>query len=218
MRVLIACEYSGRVREAFRAKGHDVISCDLLPSEDNSPNHIVGDVFDTLIRHGPFDLMVAHPPCTYLANSGARWLVSRSSINHDRWQLMLDGAKFFAKLYTANIPKIVLENPVMHRHARQAIEQYVEQYSHTSGFTLRSYTKFAQPWWFGDPAFKATGFTCKNVPHLTKPKTALVPPKKGTPEHKAWSVIHQAPPGPDRWKDRSRTFPGIARALAELYG
>lgn len=223
MRVLIACEYSGRTREAFRAKGHDVLSCDLLPAEDNSPFHVVGDVFDVMRSRGPFDLMIAHPPCTYLANSGVRWLRGRVSGEAElrksqlRWNDMIRAADFFARLYACSIPKIAIENPIMHGFGQRAIEAHVE---HQTGhkFHMRSYTKFAQPWWFGDPFFKATGFTLKNLQPLKKPANALVPPKPGTPEHKAWSAVHLASPGPDRWKERSRTFPGIAQAMAEAWG
>jgi hypothetical protein len=216
MRVLIACEYSGRTREAFRARGHDVISCDILPAEDNSPYHIVGDVFDVIRDHGPFDLMIAHPPCTYLANSGVRWLFDprdRTKFDKDRFAKMVAAAQFFADLYTCDIPKIAIENPIMHSHARLAIELNIG-----NGFDMRAYTQFVQPWWYGDRAFKATGFTLKNLNGLEKPPTALTPPAFGTPEHKEWSVIHNQSPGPNRWKERSRTFPGIAKAMAEAWG
>lgn len=210
MRVLVACEYSGRTREAFRARGHDVISCDLLPAEDNSPHHVVGDVFDVISNRGPFDLMIAHPPCTYLANSGVRWLHS----DKKRWRNLIEGAQFFADLLAAPISKVAVENPVMHGYGRDAI---MANLSKQHGMDLPT-THFVQPWWYGDPAFKATGFTLKGLPPLEKPANALVPPKRGTPEHKAWSVIHNASPGPNRWKERSRTFPGIAAAMAETWG
>lgn len=225
MRVLIACEYSGRMRRAFAARGHDVVSCDFLPSEDNSPDHVQGDVFE-LIKPGVWDLMIAHPPCTYLANSGVRWLREKSQrdtwrtfgptkcpvpVNEARWSSMLDAAEFFAFLLQAPIPKVAVENPVMHCFAREAIARRM-------GLDEMPPTHFVQPWWFGDPAFKATGFTLKGLAPLEKPATALVPPKKGTQEHKDWSVIHMASPGKDRWKERSRTFPGIAQAAAEAWG
>lgn len=229
MRVLIACEYSGRTREAFAARGHEVISCDLLPAEDNSPAHVVGDVFDVIRDHGPFDLMIAHPPCTYLANSGVRWLHYDQPCyaNHEstvlddvrkvrdeaRWANMLRGADFFAKLLAAPIPRVACENPVMHGAARMRISKFLRE-NHIAELP----THFVQPWWFGDRAFKATGFTLKGLRPLVKPADALVPPKPGTDEHKAWSFIHRASPGPDRWKDRSRTFPGIAAAMAEAWG
>lgn len=224
MRVLIACEYSGRTREAFRARGHDAISCDLLPAEDGSRYHEVGDVFD-IIKRADWDLMIAHPPCTYLANSGVRWLYTTETVRNGpdevevsvrdeaRWRDMRAAARFFGRLLAAPIPKIACENPVMHRHGRDAIAAYLRAQN-----IGELPTHFVQPWWFGDEAFKATGFTLKGLPPLVKPATALVPPKPGTPEHKAWSVIHMASPGPDRWKDRSRTFPGIAKAMAEAWG
>lgn len=222
MRCLIACEYSGRVREAMRARGHDVVSCDLLPSEDDSPHHIIGDVFDVVRNHDAFDLMIAHPPCTYLTNAGVRWLyrdpdrqiiLPATWVNGERWDNMLDGARFFAKLYALPIPKIAIENPVMHGHGRAAIEASL-------GHELPR-TQFIQPWWFGDKAFKATGFTLKGLdPLVEDPALTLraVRPKPGTPEHKEWSAVHRASPGPNRWKDRSRTFPGVADAIAKQWG
>jgi hypothetical protein len=217
MRVLIACEYSGRTRQAFAARGHHVISCDLLPAEDNSLDHVVGDVFDVIRDYGPFDLMIAHPPCTYLANSGVRWLRDDSvagGFNVQRYVQMIAAGQFFADLLMANIPRIAVENPIMHQHGRDVINANLSRYSNVAV----SGPHYVQPWWFGDEAFKATGFTLKGLQPLVKPADALVPPKPGTPEHKAWSVIHNASPGPNRWKDRSRTFPGIARAMAEQWG
>jgi len=215
VRVLVACEYSGRTRQAFADRGHDVISCDLLPAEDNSPDHVVGDVFDVIRDHGPFDLMIAHPPCTYLANSGVRWLHQGLTADRAaRWANMRAGAQFFADLFAAPIPKIAVENPVMHGYGRETIMANLSKHH---GMDLPK-THFVQPYWFGDPAFKATGFTLKGLQPLSKPPTALVPPKPGTDAHKAWSAIHRASPGPDRWKERSRTFPGIARAMAETWG
>lgn len=220
MRILIACEYSGRMREAFRARGHDVTSVDLLPAEDDSPHHWQGDVFEWLDKHGQgVDLMIAHPTCTYLANSGVHLLrkVKHTSFgdayvgfDDDRVAKMKEGAEFFAALFNQPIPKIAVENPVMHGYAKLAIE-------HRIGRPME--TKFVQPWWYGDKAFKATGFTLKNLPVLKKPATALVPPKPGTDEHKEWTkAIANLPRTADRWKIRSRTFPGIARACAEAWG
>lgn len=218
MRVLIACEYSGRVRTAFERRGHTAISIDLLPSEDNSPNHIQDDVLTYLRSHAhTFDLMIGHPPCTYLTNSGVCWLykdpdtlVNGVQMNMDRWQKMQDGADFFAALFNQPTPKIALENPIMHCHARHAIAARL-----ANGLPPASYI---QPWWFGEQAFKATGFTRKGLPPLPKPADALVPPKSGTPEHKAWSHLHYLPPSPDRWKIRSRTFPKVAEAMARYWG
>ena len=115
MRVLVACEYSGKVREAFRKLGHDAWSCDLLPADDNSPYHYQGDVFD-IIDQG-WDLMIAHPPCTYLTNAGVSWLYRKEG----RWDQMKDGAEFFRRLLDAPIPKIAVENPIMHKYAVEII-------------------------------------------------------------------------------------------------
>ena len=204
MNVVVACECSGRVREAFRAKGHTVWSCDLLPSEDNSPFHYVGDARD-LLSLGGWDLMIAHPPCTRLANSGVRWLQSPppGKTVEQMHEALLEGAAFYRTLRDAKVPRKAIENPIMHKYARALIEPGRRQ--------------IVQPWWFGDPAFKATGFELIGLPGL-RPTNRLTPPPKGSREHKQWSAIHRASPGPNRWKDRSRTFPGIAAAMADQWG
>lgn len=227
VKALVACEYSGRVREALRARGWDAISCDLLPSEDNSPHHIIGDVFDVIRDHGPFDLMIAHPPCTFLTNAGVRWLFedvdrivhdpttpgNMMVVNGARWDSMFEGAQFFARLLVeTNVKKVAIENPIMHRYARAAIEGII-------GRSMN--THYVQPWWFGDRAFKATGFTTVGLdPLVEDPALTLRAevPKPGTPEHKDWSKVHRASPGPNRWKERSRTFQGIADAIAKQWG
>ncbi len=196
MKVLIACEYSGRVREEFRKLGHDAWSCDLLESEDKSPYHIVGDCL-SLLGDG-WDLMIAHPPCTRLANSGVRWLHER-----DLWSELDDAVAFYLALRNAPIEKKCLENPVMHKYARERLGEVPRQ--------------VVQPWWFGDPTFKATGYELHGLPELV-PTDKLTPPAIGTEEHKAWSWIHRCPPGPERWKIRSRTPHGIARAMALQWG
>jgi hypothetical protein len=211
MRVLIACEYSGRVREAFRARGHDVTSCDFEPAEDNSPHHYQGDVFD-LLKTEQFDLMIAHPPCTFLTNAGARWLYQGGkkrvngshgiNVDQARYQAMQEAAGFFNELRQSGVPKIAIENPIMHYDAKQRCGQQDQT---------------VQPWWFGEEAFKATCLWLKDLPPLVA-TNKLTPPKPGTPEHKRWSAIHRASPGPDRWKIRSRTFTGIANAMAEQWG
>lgn len=223
MKILIACEYSGKMRRAFQAKGHDVISCDLLPADDGSPNHVQTNVLN-LVRDEHWDMMIAHPPCTFLSNSGVGWLRGKDhvdtevnwqdeplAVNGKRWTQMLQGAKFFADLLGAPIDKIAVENPVMHKYARGAISDFLRH--------PMPKMHFVQPWWFGHEAFKATGFALKNLPPLTKPATALTPPKPGTPEHKEWtSRIHGLPPSADRWKIRSTTFDGVAEAAAEAWG
>ena len=189
MRVLVACEYSGRVRDALRRRGIDAISCDLLPSEAPGP-HIQGDVRPLLRER--WDLVIAHPPCTYLANSGVRWRVERQE-----WEQVRDAAQFFLACLHANAPLVAVENPVMHSYGREAIG------GERPMFTV-------QPWQFGDPERKRTCFWTRNLPPL-KPIVTAMPEGVG-------ASCHRAAPGPDRWKERSRTFPGIADAIAAQWG
>ncbi len=205
MRVLIGCETSGEMRRAFTALGHDAKSVDLLPADDRSNRHIVGDVRDHL--HEGWDLLaVMHPPCTRLCNSGVRWLHTPppGRTPEEMWAELDEGAALFSACWNAPIPRVAVENPVMHKYARERIQNYQKP-------------QIVQPWWFGEQAFKATGFYLRGLPPL-QPTAKLVPPKPGTDEHKVWSAVHRAPPGPDRWKFRSKTFPGIARAAAEQWG
>ena len=197
MRVLVACEYSGRVRDAFRNLGHDAMSCDLLPSDNDLPGcHYQGDVFD-IINDG-WDLMIAHPPCTRLANSGVRWLRER-----DLWDDLVEAAKFYNKFQHCKIKMKCIENPVMHKYAKAMVGDIKRQ--------------VVQPWWFGEETFKATGYELTGLPDLVA-TNKLSPPKAGTDEHKKWSWIHRASPGPNRWKVRSTTPQGIADAMAEQWG
>lgn len=206
MKILVACEFSGAVRNAFDALGHDAWSCDLLPSADGSNRHIQGDVRD-ILDDGWDLLMVAHPPCTRLCNSGVRWLSKppNGKTLCQMWHELDEGAELFSLMWNADIPRIAVENPVMHKHAKARIRNF-EPAAQT-----------VQPWWFGHEAFKATGLYLKNLPSLV-PTNKLTPPKKGTEDHKRWSAIHRAPPGPDRWKFRSKTFQGIADAMADQWG
>lgn len=206
MRVLVGCETSGVVRRAFAARGHDVWSCDLLPSEDGSNRHIIGDVRDYLDEE--WDLLaVMHPPCTRLCNSGVRWLDAPppGKTREQMWRELDEAAALFAACLRA--PKIrrkAVENPIMHKHARKRIENLPKP-------------QIVQPWWFGEPFFKATGFYLQDLPPL-EATNRLTPPRPGTPDHKAWSAVHRAPPGPDRWRFRSRTFAGVAEAMADQWG
>ena len=204
-RVLVACEYSGIVRDAFLALDHDAWSCDLLASESGSNRHIQGDVLEIL--HDGWDLIiVAHPPCTRLCNSGVRWLHKppRGKTLEEMWRDLDKGAAFFSKLWNADIPHVAVENPVMHKHAKGLIENYQDP------------SQIVQPWWFGEPQFKATGLYLRNLPNLVE-TNLLTPPQKGTDEHKAWSRVHRMSPGADRAKERSRFFPGIAKAMADQW-
>lgn len=221
MRILVGCEFSGTVRRAFAEMGHDAWSNDLLPAEDGSNKHFVGDIRDYL--HLGWDLLfVAHPPCTRLCNSGVRWL-SKPPTNRQPgypveydvwdeaqrlawlWKELDEGAALFSACWNAPIDRIAVENPVMHHHAKQRIANFQQAAQHV------------QPWWFGEPAFKSTGLYLRNLPKLT-PTNRLTPPEKGTGEHRAWSRVHQMSPGPARWKERSRFFPGIAQAMASQWG
>jgi hypothetical protein len=193
MRVLVACEYSGRVRNAFRALGHDGRSCDLLEAED-APTawHWQDSLEHVIARDQNWDLLIAHPPCTYLCNSGVRWLHERP----DRWQLMREGAEFFRWILGLPIPRIAVENPVMHKYAREIVG---------SGHDFS-----VQPWQFGDPAKKRTCFWTRGLPPLT--------PTSDMTAADARADCHLASPGPERWKKRSRTHPGLAQAIADQWG
>jgi len=192
MRILIACEYSGRVREAFRKLGHDAWSCDLLPADDNSPYHITGDVLEQLDKG--WDMMIAHPPCTYLSNSGVSWLYKDES----RWGKMRDGAEFFKTLLSADIPLIAVENPIMHKYAVEIIGRRQDQ--------------VIQPWMFGHTERKATCLWLKGLPPLKETENVkeemLKLPKQ------VQQRLHYLPPSKDRWKIRSTTYQGIADAFA----
>tara|TARA_R110000803_G_scaffold170556_1_gene233537 strand:+ start:95 stop:670 length:576 start_codon:yes stop_codon:yes gene_type:complete len=187
MRVLVACEYSGRVRDAFIAQGHEAISCDILPTDSPGP-HYQGDVFDIIDQD--WDLMIAHPPCTYLCNSGVSWLHKRP----ERWGQLKDGAEFFKALLEADIPKIAVENPIMHKYAVDIIGRRQDQ--------------IVQPWQFGHGETKATGFWLKGLPKLQP--TDIVEGRQ--------QRLHLLPPSKDRWKLRSTTYQGIADAMALQWG
>lgn len=186
MRVLVACEFSGVVREAFIKKGHDAWSCDLLDTEIPG-NHIKDNVLNVL--NLGWDLMIAHPPCTYLANSGVRWLIG----NEERYLKMVEAAEFFNKLLDAKIKRIAIENPIMHRYAHEFIRRPDE---------------IVQPWWFGHPETKATCLWLKDLPPLIA--TFIHTIRTG----KVW----REPPSPARWKNRSRTYLMLAEAMAEQWG
>lgn len=197
MRVLVACEFSGIVRRAFAALGHDAWSCDLLPAEDGSNRHYLGDARD-ILADGWDLLMVAHPPCTRLCNSGVRWLsVPPPGRSLDDMQAeLVEGAALFSAFWNAPIERICVENPVMHRHAKVLIENY------------RPPAQSVQPWQFGHGEVKRTCFWLKNLPPL-KP-TDVVEGREAR--------VHRHPPRPDRWRERSRFFSGIADAMAQQWG
>jgi hypothetical protein len=198
MRVLVACEYSGTVRDAFRARGHDAWSCDILPTDADPRWHIQGDAIE--VAYGqPWDLMVAHPPCTYLTNSGVTWLHKDPT----RWAKLDEGAAFFKDLYEAPIERIAVENPIMHKYAKERI----------GGITQ---SQVIQPWMFGHTEQKATCLWLRNLPLLTETnnvKAAML----ALPNNER-QRLHYLPPSADRWKLRSTTFAGIAQAMADQWG
>jgi len=182
MRVLVACEFSGTVRDAFIARGHDAMSCDLLPTDRPGP-HYQGDVF-AIIKDG-WDMMIAHPPCTHLAVSGARYFAEKQKDGRQQ-----SAINFFLRLAMANIPKMAIENPV--------------------GIISSQWRKpdqIIQPWMFGHGETKATCLWLKNLPLLIP--TDIVDGREAR--------IHKMPPSPTRWKERSKTYQGIANAMADQW-
>jgi hypothetical protein len=187
MRVLVACEFSGVVRDAFIARGHDAMSCDLLETERPGPHH-QGDV-RPLLRHR-WDLVIAHPDCTFITNSGVRWL----DRDIDRWKQMWAACEFFRECLGANANRVAVENPIPHKYAARWIGD--------------AYTQAIQPWQFGHGETKATCLWLRGLTPLRP--TNIVSGRKAR--------VHRASPGPDRWKERSRTMQGIADAMAAQWG
>ncbi len=196
MRVLVACEYSGTVRDAFASLGHDAMSCDILPT-DVAGKHYQGNVLDVL--DDGWDLMIAHPPCTYLTNAGVTWLHRDPA----RWGLLDEGAAFFKVLLNANIQRIAVENPIMHKYAKERIGG-IQQ------------SQVVQPWMFGHMEQKATCLWLKGLPLLT-PTDNVKDEMMKLPKNQR-ERLHYLPPSPTRWKERSKTFDGIAKAMARQWG
>lgn len=202
----MACEFSGVVRRAFAALGHDAWSCDLLPAEDGSNKHIIGDA-RSILDDGWDLLIVAHPPCTRLCNSGVRWLHNPppGKTVREMWTALDEAVDLFATFWRAPIARVAIENPVMHRHARERLPRDIPR------------PQIVQPWWFGEPFFKATGLYLRKLAPLD-PTQRLNPPPPNSGEHKQWSKVHRMPPGPNRWRERSRFYPGLAAAMAMQWG
>lgn len=193
--ILVACEFSGTVREAFRARGYNAWSCDLLPAADGSPYHLQGDVLPHLSGgpEGPWDLMIAHPPCTHLAVSGARYF--KTKVVEQR-----DALDFVRTLMAAPIPRICVENPVSVISSK-----------------IRKPDQIIQPWQFGHPEAKTTCLWLKDLPPLTH-TNVLAKPASGRWANQTPSGQNKLGPSPDRWKLRSATYPGIANAMADQWG
>jgi hypothetical protein len=185
LRVLVGCEFSGTVRRAFRALGHDAWSCDLLPSDDDSPHHIQGNVLPVAYDDWDnWDIGIFHPPYTHLAVSGARWFKQKR-------EEQAAALAFVRRLLNAPIPHIALENPVS-----------------IISTAIRKPDQVVHPWQYGHAETKATCLWLKNLPRLVS--TNIVEGREAR--------IHKMPPGPDRWKERSRTYAGIAAAFADQWG
>lgn len=196
MRVLVACEFTGTVRRAFRARGHDAWSCDILPAEDKSRFHFQCDAREILNRK--WDILIAHPPCTYLANSGVLWLSDGRSLDPDRYLKMKSGGDLFAAFYHAKIPRICVENPIMHTYARRYLDR-------TWGIPVKS--QMIQPWMFGHGEQKGTCLWLRELPRL-KPTLVV----RGREQR-----VHRLPPSKERAQERSRTYQGIADAMASQW-
>lgn len=194
MKVLVACEESQAVTKAFRALGHEAYSCDIQPCSGGKPEwHIEGDVLEQLDKG--WDMMVAHPPCTYLSNAGARFLYPKGVLNEERLALGLEAKEFFMKLLAAPIDKIAIENPVQSRV-----------------FGIPKYDQTIEPYWFGHPFKKKTCLWLKNLPPLEP--TDLLEKPESTKVAGNW--FNKG--GKERQKNRSKTFSGIAKAIAEQWG
>jgi len=201
VKILVACEESQAVTIELRRLGYDAYSCDLQDCSGGYPEwHIKGDVLDQLGKG--WDMMIAHPTCTYLTNSGVRWLWNKDgSKNELRWKQMRESAKFFNKLLNAQIPLIAIENPIPHKYAVELIG--------------RKYDQCIQPYQFGHTESKATCFWLKGLPKLI-PTYNVKHIWKSLPKNES-QRIHFLPPGPERAKLRSKTFSGIAKAMAEQW-
>jgi len=194
-RILVGCEESARVRDALRKRGHDAYSCDIQGSRGDSAYHITGDVFKAIKKRGPWDGMIVFPPCTYVTVAANKWL----AIQKGRVVLQRQALEFMRDLLESDITCIAMENPI------GVFSSY-----------WRKPDQIVQPWMFGHRETKATCFWLKNLPKLVP--TDIVGPPRTPEEKKAYAVVHRAPPGPNRSRDRSETRQGIADAIAEQWG
>lgn len=215
LRILIGCETSGIARRAFAALGHDVWSCDLEPAEDGSNRHIRCDIRDGILTWGWDILAVMHPPCTRLCRSGRRWMSGPGKWTPPKqlpagrtWDDMRDefelGVSVFTACWAAPIPRVAIENPEMNDLARDRMPADLPP------------PQIVQPHWFGEPAYKATGWYLRGLSPL-EPTAPLKEPARNSDEWRRWNRIHRMSPGPQRARLRSRSFPGIMRAAAEQW-
>lgn len=200
MKVLVACEYSGVVRRAFHALGHDATSCDLLPSLDGSPHHIVGDALEVL-RSQRWDLLIAFPPCQYMTRAGARWMYPKGELCHARHAKMLKARAFFMALFNADVSRICVENPIPLRVC-----------------DLPTHTQVVQPWEHGHPHTKKTLLWLKGLTPLT-PTDVVEGRQPWCPSNTSGARRGQkSTRAAAHRRDRDKTFEGIARAMANQWG
>ncbi|MFY0735644.1 hypothetical protein [Aurantimonas sp. NFXS3] len=216
MRVLVACETSGIARRAFSELGHDVWSCDILPAEDGSNRHIRCDVRGGILSEGWDLLAVMHPPCTRLCRSGRRWMsgagkwteprqLPKGRTLNDMRAEFEEGVSVFTACWDAPIDRVAIENPEMNDLARDRMPADLPR------------PQMVQPFWFGEPAYKGTGWYLRGLPLLAA--TDFLPePERGSDEWKRWNAVHRMPPGPDRTRLRSRSYPGMMAAAADQWG
>ena len=216
LRVLIGCETSGIARRAFALRGHDVWSCDLLPAEDGSNRHIVCDIRDGILLEGWDLLCVMHPPCTRLCRSGRRWMsgpgqwtapkqLPAGRTRDDLRAEFEEGVSIFTTCWAAAIERVAIENPEMNDLAKARMPDDMPK------------PQIVQPFWFGDPAYKKTGWYLRGLPALRE-TDRLPEPERGSGDWKRWSRVHRMPPGPERTRLRNRSFPGMMAAAAEQWG
>lgn len=214
IRILIGCETSGIARRAFAALGHDVWSCDVLPAEDGSNRHIVCDIRDGILDEN-WDLAVMHPPCTRLCRSGRRWMSGPGKWTPPKklpkgrtWESMRDefalGVDVFTACWSAPIDRVAIENPEMNDLAKDAMPDDLPA------------PQMVQPHWFGERAYKSTGWYLRGLPQLAA-TDKLAEPERGSDEWRAWNKVHRMPPGPERARLRSRSYPGMMKAAASQW-
>lgn len=211
MRILIGCETSGIARRAFEALGHDVWSCDIEPAEDETTKHIICDIRAGILNEG-WDMAVMHPPCTRLCRSGRQWMSGAGKWTHPKklpagraWADMKAefelGVEIFTACWNAPIDRVAVENPEMNDLATDRMPEDLPP------------PDMVQPFWFGEPAYKNTGWYLRGLPPL-KPTCVLPEPERHSDEWKRWNRVHRMPPGPERARLRSRSFPGMMNAAA----
>jgi len=211
-KVLIGCETSGIVREAFLAEGYDTWSCDILPADTPTNRHIQDDIRNVITMERWDLVFIGHPPCTRLCNSGVRWLhkAPPDRTEAELWRELDEGCELFAELFNADVPCLAIENPVMHRYAKERIQKLSKL-----PFPWKA-NQTVHPWHFGhdpdgeDAVSKQTCFWTRNLPNLEKTGTLT--------KDQARDDIHKAPPSADRWKIRSKFYPALAAAMADQWG